>query len=80
MRVNVITRVVGPLLIATMTIVTVNVNAECLHRKLIPRPPDAEPVLDGPGSFAKLQGTVTLDCLRYVGSIQRDGKEHVFRK
>jgi type IV pilus assembly protein PilP len=35
------------------------------------------PQLDGPGSFGPLHGTVTLDCLKYVGSIEKDGVEHV---
>jgi hypothetical protein len=32
---------------------------------------------DGPGSFGELQDTVTLDCLAYVGSIQKDKQELV---
>lgn len=35
---------------------------------------------DGPGSFGKLQDTVTLDCLKYVGSIGRRGIEQVLIK
>jgi hypothetical protein len=35
------------------------------------------PQFDGPGSFGELQDTVTLDCLSYVGSIQKDKKELV---
>ena len=30
------------------------------------------PVFDGPGSFGRLQDTVTLDCLAYIGSIGND--------
>jgi hypothetical protein len=33
--------------------------------------------LDGPGSFGALDGTVTLDCLKYVGSIEQNGAEYV---
>jgi Tfp pilus assembly protein PilP len=32
---------------------------------------------DGPGSFGPLHATVTLDCLTYVGSVSRDGREWV---
>jgi Tfp pilus assembly protein PilP len=35
------------------------------------------PQFDGPGSFGELQDTVTLDCLSYVGSIQKDSHELV---
>jgi hypothetical protein len=35
------------------------------------------PQFDGPGSFGELQDTVTLDCLTYVGSIQKDNRELV---
>ena len=51
-------------------------QAECVRWKPDPksaRPPD----FDGPGSFGPLHGTVTLDCLKYVGSIQQGGVEHV---
>ena len=37
----------------------------------------APPELDGPGSFGPLHGTVTLDCLKYVGSIEMGGVEQV---
>jgi hypothetical protein len=37
-------------------------------------------VLDGPGSFGPLHGTLTLDCLTYAGSMNRDGKEWVLLK
>jgi Tfp pilus assembly protein PilP len=33
--------------------------------------------LDGPGSFGELQDTVTLDCLKYVGSSIKQGVEYV---
>lgn len=52
-------------------------HAECVRWKPAPRPANAVPDLDGPGSFRQLQDTVTLDCLTYVGSIQKDGVEHV---
>jgi len=35
------------------------------------------PQFDGPGSFGEPQDTVTLDCLTYVGSIQKDEQELV---
>jgi len=50
-------------------------QAECVRWK--PKPANAAPELDGPGSFGPLQDTVTLGCLTYVGSIQKDGVEHV---
>jgi hypothetical protein len=56
------------------------VHAECVRWKPTPRPPNAPPEFDGPGSFGKLQDTVTLDCLKYVGSIQKNGAEHVLIK
>ncbi len=52
-------------------------QAECVRWKPAPRPANAAPEFDGPGSFGPLQDTVTLDCLTYVGSIQKDGVEHV---
>jgi hypothetical protein len=33
--------------------------------------------LDGSGSFGALHGTVTLDCLRYAGSVESEGREWV---
>jgi hypothetical protein len=50
-------------------------NAECkqLNR---PAPPEGvRPGYDGPGSWGPLHGTVTLDCLTYVGFIETDGHE-----
>ena len=32
---------------------------------------------DGPGAFGELQDTLTLGCLKYVGSVQKTGKEHL---
>lgn len=52
-------------------------HAECVRWKPAPSPSNAAPELDGPGSFGPLQDTVTLDCLTYVGSIQKGGDEHV---
>ena len=52
-------------------------QAECVRWKPESRPANAAPELDGPGSFGPLQDTVTLDCLTYVGSIQKGGVEHV---
>jgi len=48
--------------------------------KPTPKPPGEPSDLDGPSSFGKLQGTLTLDCLRRVGFIQHKGKEHVLIK
>ena len=48
---------------------------ECIRYK--PPSPGSVPTgFDGPGSFGELQDTVTLDCLQYVGSIQREGIAH----
>jgi len=52
-------------------------QGECIRWKPSPRAADVAPDLDGPGSFGALQDTVTLDCLTYVGSIQKNGAEHV---
>ncbi len=47
-------------------------SAECVRYQPPPRPE-----MDGPGSWGELQDTVTLDCLKYVGSIMRQGEETV---
>ena len=50
-------------------------SADCVRYQ---RPPPGAPIdLDGPGSWGELQDTVTLDCLKYVGSIMRQGREIV---
>ncbi len=49
-------------------------GAACVRYVPDPKPPT---YLDGPGSFGKLQDTVTLDCLSYVGSIGTAGDEQV---
>ncbi|WP_162252903.1 pilus assembly protein PilP [Rhizobacter sp. Root1238] len=41
------------------------------------RQPNEPAQLDGPGSFGALQDTVTLDCLRFVGSVTQRGREVV---
>ena len=46
--------------------------AECVHYR---PPPVPDP--DGPGSWGELQDTLTLDCLKYVGSITVQGEENV---
>lgn len=43
-------------------------------------PSNAVPGFDGPGSFGELHNTVTLDCLKYVGSIHKEEAEHVLIK
>lgn len=48
-------------------------QAEC--RRIVPKPDFNQ--TDGPGSFGRLHGTVTLDCLRYVGSVSINGVEWV---
>jgi hypothetical protein len=49
-------------------------GAACVRYVPDPRKP---PEMDGPGSFGKLQDTVTLDCLSYAGSIGTAGAEQV---
>ena len=49
--------------------------ADCI--RFDSRHPNSPPSFDGPGSFGELQDTVTLDCLKYVGSMTKDGKEVV---
>jgi hypothetical protein len=49
-------------------------SAACVRYVPDPKQP---PGFDGPGSFGKLQDTVTLDCLAYVGSIGQAGAEQV---
>ena len=51
--------------------------AECKRIGTEPPAPGKAPDFDGPGSFGPLHGTVTLDCLAYVGSIQMRGVEQV---
>lgn len=51
------------------------VAAECVRYQ--PPPPGTPPELDGPGSFGELQDTVTLACLKYVGSSIKRGVEYV---
>lgn len=51
--------------------------AQCVRWKPTPRAPNVAPEFDGPGSFGALHETVTLDCLRYAGSIHKDGVEVV---
>jgi len=46
---------------------------ECRRLPVKPDPTQT----DGPGSFGSLHGTVTLDCLRYVGSVNARGVEWV---
>ena len=48
-------------------------EAECTRFKL-DRAPSG---FDGPGSWGPLNNTVTLDCLKYAGSITRDQVEYV---
>lgn len=52
-------------------------EAACERFKPAARAAETPPAFDGPGSFGALHGTVTLDCLRYAGSISQGGVEHV---
>jgi hypothetical protein len=63
------------LFLVVMCALPPSVSAECVRYE---PPPEGKPLgFDGPGSWGELQDTVTLDCLRYVGSIERDGEEYV---
>ena len=70
-------RLVIVLAATVLCFLSVSIGAECVRWKPLPRSPNVAPDLDGPGSFGELQDTVTLDCLKYVGSIQKNGIEHV---
>ena len=78
MRAISISRLANVLAVAALCLLSTGVGADCV--RWTPPPPGTPPDLDGPGSFGELQGTVTLDCLTYVGSIQKNGKEHVLIK
>lgn len=56
-----------------LLVVGFSANAECIRWQ-----PDANknitPQFDGPGSWGALHETVTLDCLKYIGSIKDDSK------
>lgn len=60
-----------------MTCLQLTAYAECVRWKPTPQPSNVAPSFDGPGSFGALHETVTLACLRYAGSIQKDGIELV---
>ncbi len=57
--------------------VTFSAAAKCERTPRIPTPPGTAPDMDGPGSFGPLQDTLTRDCLTYVSSVWKDGKEQV---
>ena len=63
------------LFLAAICALSYSASAECVRYQ--PPPEGKPPDFDGPGSWGKLQDTVTLDCLRYVGSIERNGEEYV---
>lgn len=62
-------------LAAVLTIQITNASA-CTRRPEVKYDPLYFPY-HPPGSYGELDRTVTLDCLHYVGSIQRNGREHV---
>jgi len=68
------------LLFALASLVPASALSRCVRTVPDAQPGRSAPQLDGPGSFGALQDTVTLDCLTYVGSIQKDGIEHVLIK
>lgn len=58
--------------IVLVCMVAMDANAACVRYH---KPTDAPPGFDGPGSFGALQDTVTLECLKYVGTIRNSGLE-----
>ncbi len=69
--------VTGLTLIAILLVQAADATA-CTRRPKYERSPDDPPTLyHGPGTYGELDRTVTLDCLSYVGSVERDGREHV---
>jgi hypothetical protein len=64
-------------LLAILSIQAVDAKA-CTRREKFKRSfSDPIGLYHGPGTYGKLDRTVTLNCLSYVGSIERDGEEHV---
>lgn len=72
---------IGPLVclavFAVLIVFPAIANAECVRWTPPKKPSNAAPEFDGPGSFGTLHNTVTLDCLSYVGSLEKNGVEHV---
>lgn len=60
-----------------MTLFPPATHAECVRWTPPKKAPNAAPEFDGPGAFGVLHNTVTLDCLSYAGSIEKNGVEHV---
>jgi len=65
------------MLVALLAIQATDASA-CTRRPNYERSPDDPPTLyHGPGTYGELDRTVTLDCLSYVGSVEKDGREHL---
>ena len=65
------------MLVALLAIQATDTSA-CTRRPKYERSPNDPPTLyHGPGTYGELDRTVTLDCLSYVGSVEKDGREHV---
>jgi len=60
-------------LLALLVIAT-DASAQCM--RVVPKDPKSPPDVDGPGAFGPLQGTLTLDCLRFEGVIYH-GKQPI---
>ena len=80
MRADSIPRLARVMTVTVACVFSTIVGAECVRWKPSPRPLNAVPDFDGPGSFGPLHGTVTLDCLKYVGSIRKSGTERALIK
>jgi len=70
-------RVAALVFAAALTIQATNASACTRRPKHEHSPEDSTTLYHGPGTYGELDRTVTLDCLRYVGSVERDGREHV---
>lgn len=56
-----------------LLVVGFSANAECIRwQSGVDK--NISPQADGPGSWGALHETVTLDCLKYIGSIKDDRK------
>jgi hypothetical protein len=61
------------LIAITACFLALDASAECTRFKKERTPAG----FDGPGSWGPLHNTLTLDCLTYAGSIERDRIEYV---
>jgi len=81
MRFSAVRMIVGIGIVAMLSIATTSADA-CTRRPEVTRDPGDPPSFPyhPPGTYGELDRTVTLDCLSYVGSVERGGREHVLIK